>query len=184
MSFSRISGSISQRWYKRRQLFSKQLPAEVRSWLFDASSLTARLVRFSSSNFHVELLSQEIRRPTADEAIALGISGHQFALIRQVHLCCRNKPVVYARTVIPLSTLKGAERSYANLGSRPLGEMLFSDRTMRRDEVMVTQLLPVHSLYEKTNAEGEAVWGRRSIFYVGGKPLLVSEYYLPALFSH
>lgn len=177
------SSGISQRWYQRKQLFSKHLSAEKRSWLFDASSLTARLVRYSSGDFHVEVLSQEIRRPTLDEAKVLKISSQRYALIRQVHLCCKNKVVVYARTVIPLSTLKEAERSYGTLGNRPLGAMLFSDRSMQRDEVMVTQLLPDNALYEKTGAQGEAVWGRRSVFHVGGKPLLVSEYYLPALFS-
>lgn len=177
------SGVIAQPWYRHKQLFSKQLTAVVRGWLFDASSLTAKLIRHGAGDFHVELLSQEIRRPTQDEAEILNIKNGRYALIRQVHLCCKGKPVVYARTVIPLSTLTGAERSYGNLGSRPLGAMLFADRSMRREEVMVTQLSPEHDLYEKTGAQVELVWGRRSVFRVGGKPLLVSEYYLPALFN-
>lgn len=106
----------------------------------------------------------------------------RFALIRQVRLYCNNKAVVYARTVIPLSTLSGAQRSYGNLGSRPLGAMLFADRSMCREEVMVTQLSPNNDMYKKTGLQGELVWGRRSVFKVGGKPLLVSEYYLPDLF--
>ena len=179
MSFS----DISQRWCRRSQLFSKNLPSNVRSWLFDTSSLTAKLIRYSSGQFHVELLSQEVARPTLDEAQALNISEDQFALIRQVHLCCEDRPVVYARTIIPLSTLTGAERGYGNLGNRPLGAMLFADKSMRRDEVMVTQLLPGNSLHDKTGAAGVPVWGRRSVFHVGDKPLLVSEYYLPCLFS-
>ena len=178
-----MSSGILQRWYKRRQLFSKYLPLEVRSWLFDVTSLTARLIRHCSGDFHVELLSREIRRPTWDEAKVLNIANKQHALIRQVRLCCGNKAVVYARTVIPLSTLKGAERSYASLGNRPLGAMLFSDKTMRREEVMVTQLLPESPLYEKTGTQNDVIWGRRSVFHVGDKPLLVSEYYLPDLFS-
>lgn len=177
------SGSISQRWYKRRQLFSKRPSTEVRSWLFDHASLTARLIRHSVGDFRVELLSQEIRRPTLDEAEALNISTDRFALIRQVNLCCAGQAVVYARTVIPLSTLTGAERSYSNLGTRPLGAMLFSDRSMQREEVTVTQLQTDDALYKKTKAQGEVVWGRRSVFKVGGKPLLVSEYYLPNLFN-
>lgn len=179
MSFS----SISQRWYQRNQLSSERLPAKVRSWLFDSSSLTAKLIRHCAGDFRVELLSQEIRRPTLDESKVLNIANNRFALIRQVHLCCGGKAVVYARTVIPLSTLTGAERHYGNLGSRPLGAMLFADRSMRREKVMVTQLLSDNALYEKTEAGGEPVWGRRSVFYVGNKPLLVSEYYLPNLFS-
>ncbi|MDH3342446.1 MAG: chorismate lyase [Gammaproteobacteria bacterium] len=177
-----FSSRSQQRWYRRRQLFAKKLPLAVAAWLFDASSLTARLIRYSSGDFHVEVLSQEVRRPTWDEAKVLNIKQNRSALIRQVRLCCHNKAVVYARTVIPLSTLTGAERSYGNLGSRPLGAMLFADQTMRRQEVEVTTLLPGTALYEKTGANGGVIWGRRSVFYVGGKPLLVSEYYLPELF--
>ena len=118
-----------------------------------------------------------------DEADVLNIPHAHFALIRQVNLYCHNQPVVYARTVIPLSTLSGAQRRYGNLGDRPLGAVLFSDRSMRREEVMVTQLLSTNALYKKTGAQGKPVWGRRSVFKVGGKPLLVSEYYLPSLFS-
>lgn len=177
------SSHLAQRWYRRRQLFSKNLPAELRSWLFDASSLTARLIRHGGGDFHVEVLSQAIGRATADEAKALDMSVSRYALIRQVHLFCGNRAVVYARTVIPLSTLKGAERRYASLGSRPLGVMLFADRSMRREEIMVTRLSPESALFEKTGAQGKALWGRRSVFRVGGKPLLVSEYYLPGLLA-
>ena len=83
--------------------------------------------------------------------------------------------------VIPFSTLTGKQRLYANLGTRPLGAMLFADRTMQRDEVMVTSLsgndLPTGLGLENH----DTVWGRRSVFRVGGKPLLVSEYFLPAI---
>ena len=177
------SANISQHWYRRRQLFFNQLPTIESAWLFDASSLTARLIRYSSGDFRVELLSQEIKRPGRDEAKALNMAYHQFALIRQVHLCFGNQVMVYARTVIPLSTLTGAQRSYGNLGDRPLGAMLFADRSMRREEVMVTKLSAGNDLYKKTAAQNEPIWGRRSVFHVGEKPLLVSEYYLPELFS-
>lgn len=177
------SSHISQRWYRRRQLLSKNLSAELRSWLFDVSSLTARLIRHGGGDFHVEVLSQQIGRTTADEAKVLHMGSGQYALIRQVRLFCGNRAVVYARTVIPLSTLKGAERRYANVGNRPLGGMLFADRSMQREEIMVTRLTGESPLYEKTGAQGEVLWGRRSLFRVGGKPLLVSEYYLPGLLA-
>ena len=175
---------LYQHWYQRRQLLTRPLPAEVSSWLFDPASLTARLKRMCPGKFCVELLSQEIKRPALDEMKALDIVYGDSALIREVHLCCDHKPVVYARTVIPLSTLTGAQRSYGNLGNRPLGAMLFADRSMKRGEVMVSRLLPEDVLYEKTGSAGEAVWGRRSVFHVGGKPLLVSEYYLPTLLKN
>ena len=182
-AFSMSSLKLNQHWYHRRQLFTCPIPVEVRSWLFDPSSLTARLIRMCSGEFRVELLSQRIEKPALDEIKALNLTYGDWALVREVHLYCKNKPVVYARTVIPLSTLTGAQRSYGNLGNRPLGAMLFADKTMTRDEVMVSKLLSESALHVKTGVIGEDVWGRRSVFRVGGKPLLVSEYYLPTLFG-
>lgn len=178
------SPSLFQRWYFRRQLFSRHVPVNVRSWLFDPSSLTARLIRLCPGKFRVELLLQEVKRPSLDEVKALGLAYAESALVREVLLYCGDKAVVFARTVIPLSTLTGAQRSYANLGNRPLGAMLFADKSMKRDEVMVSMLKPEDALYTKTGSTGEDVWGRRSVFRVGGKPLLVSEYYLPTLFNN
>ena len=175
--------SIQQRWFQRRQLFSKHVPEEVQAWLFDPASLTARLKQKCTAGFRVEVLSQAIQKPRLDEFTALGMKTGSYALVRQVRLCCGSACWVYARTVIPFSTLKGKQRIYANLGTRPLGAMLFADRTMQRDEVMVTSLAGSQLPDGLGLEELDTVWGRRSVFRVGGKPLLVSEYFLPALLA-
>ena len=112
----------------------------------------------------------------------MALNNVHSALVRQVLLCCDDQPLIYARTVIPVTTLRGARRRYGNMGSRPLGAMLFADRTMQREEVRVAELSATHEAnqYNKTD---EAVWGRRSVFRVSGKPLLVSEYFLPELLN-
>jgi chorismate--pyruvate lyase len=172
---------LQQRWFQRRQLFSKHVPADIQEWLFDPASLTARLKQKCRAGFHVEVLSQAMQKPRLDEFHVLGMQSGNYALIRQVRLCCGHACWVYARTVIPFSTLKGKQRIYANLGARPLGAMLFTDRTMQRDEVTVTSL-PGSQLPPGLGlAQDDIVWGRRSIFRVAAKPLLVSEYFLPAL---
>ncbi|UCB55319.1 MAG: chorismate lyase [Thiotrichales bacterium] len=173
--------TVQQRWFLRRQLFSKHVPADVQSWLFDPASLTARLKQKCRADFRVEVLSQRIQRPRLDELRVLGMETGSYALVRQVRLCCGSACWVYARTVIPFSTLKGKQRKYANLGTRPLGAMLFADRTMERDEVMVTSLTGKQLPDGLGLAEQDSVWGRRSVFRVGGRALLVSEYFLPAL---
>lgn len=170
------------------------MPANLESWLFDQSSLTARLVALSKGDFHVQVLSQQWQKMHAEEAGAMGIAHVQTALIRRVLLVCCGKPVVYARTVIPSVTVSGAQRRYANMGKRPLGAMLFSDRTMHREPVMVSKLPAssrVFSEYRRDcnienaapNIDRNDIWGRRSVFRVSNKPLLVSEYFLPALFE-
>lgn len=102
------------------------------------------------------------------------------ALVRQVLLCRGDTPLVYARTVIPATTIQGAQRRYANMGTRPLGAMLFADRTMRRESVQVA-LLPISHVAHQYAESDEDVWGRRSVFRVSDRPILVSEYFLPEL---
>lgn len=149
-------------------------------WLFDASSLTARLIDLCGDDFSVRVISQRWQLLDAEEASAMSLSDVRSALVRQVLLCCGDRPLVYARTVIPVTTVKGAQRRYANMGNRPLGAMLFADRTMRREEVQVAVLPASHEANQFIKAD-EPVWGRRSVFRVADKPLLVSEYFLSDL---
>jgi chorismate--pyruvate lyase len=172
---------FQSRWLTRRQLFNQTVPHVLLDWLFDSSSLTARLQRRCPGQFRVELISQKIEKPRLDEISLLGLRHGDSALVRQVRLLCADICVVCARTVIPLSTLSGKERSYANLGNRPLGAMLFADRSMRRGPVMVSRLNEADALFKYTGIVQGDIWGRRSVFFVSDKPLLVSEYYLPVL---
>ena len=149
-------------------------------WLFDASSLTARLVNLCGKDFSVKVISQQWQTIDAEEAAAMSLQDERSAMVRQVFLCCGDRPLVYARTVIPKVTVQGARRRYANMGNRPLGAMLFSDRTMRREEVQVAELPISHETNRYVESDGP-VWGRRSVFRVSGRPLMVCEYFLPEL---
>jgi chorismate--pyruvate lyase len=160
-----------------------QVPKEMASWLFDASSLTARIINACSGEFRVEVISQGWQRPMLNEEQCLKIRAGRHALIRQVHLYCDDKPWVFARTVIPHTTLRGKELHLAHLQNKPLGAVLFSEPTMRRSEVEVAEIRPGQSLFHtataRLNYDPAAIWGRRSVFYLHGKPLLVSEIFLP-----
>lgn len=107
------------------------------------------------------------------------------ALLREVYLYCGNVRMVYARSVIPLTTLTGRQRKLALLGSRPLGGFLFSSPDMRREEMELAEFVqgdPVFARATKDTCVGmEPIWGRRSIFRLVGKPLLVAEIFLPAI---
>jgi len=176
-----------QRWYRRHQLFNRSIPPILFSWLFDSSSLTARLIERCGDEFSVRVLSQRWQLFSQEEADAMSVRDSHSALVREVLLCCGDTPLVYARTVIPRSTIQGALRRYANMGSRPLGAMLFADRTMIREPVQVA-MLPQDSIAQQyvraANHGGNEVWGRRSVFRVSSRPLLVSEYFLPQLFEN
>ena len=120
-----------------------------------------------------------------NEAHALGINPNRFALIRQVELLCDETPWVCARTVMPGATLSGPLRKLAHLKSQSLGAILFASPSMQRGEVEISNISSAdktHRLLEQGGANLPAsLWGRRSVFRVYGKPLLVCEFFLPAM---
>ncbi len=169
----------------RSRLFAHAVPTAMGDWLFDRGSLTRRLQTASPQNFRVELVEQGWRRPMLNEAVRLGVSPDRMALLRQVYLFCDDRPVVFARTVIPVSTLSGAERHLGCLGNRPLGAVLFASPNMRRDEVEVACIRPGQRIFTRAtqtlDTQPASIWARRSVFYLSGKALLVSEVFLPEI---
>ncbi len=104
------------------------------------------------------------------------------ALLREVELLCGGVPWVFARTLIPVRSLQGPARRLTLLGERPLGEVLFADLSMQRGVTQVARLLPRHALFASATTHLQPVaeiWGRRTLFHLAGKPLLVNELFLP-----
>ncbi|MHB8742468.1 MAG: chorismate--pyruvate lyase family protein [Sulfuricaulis sp.] len=170
-------------WRPARRLNRSAVPEKYLSWLLDPGSLTERIVNRCRQDFHVQLLSQERRRPLRSEAMVLGMRHGSRAIVRQVQLVCGDTPWIYARTVIPPRTLARKFHRFTRLGARSLGSMLFADPSMERGAVQVASLLPSDELYHiatrHRHEKPAVVWGRRSLFRLGDKPLLVSEFFLP-----
>lgn len=71
------------------------------------------------------------------------------------------------------------------LGSRPLGAVLFADQSMQRKAMEITSMSTGHKSYAWTGHRGaEKIWGRRSVFILKKQALLVSEFFLPELYSN
>jgi chorismate--pyruvate lyase len=170
------------RWLEGRQLPRQQPGSALRDWLLDTGSLTRRVQEACVGRFRVRVEFQGWDRPRLDESLALRLRQPRRALIREVHLLCDDRPWVFARTVIPISTLRGRERRLAHLGERPLGAVLFADPHMTRGPVEVACIRAGQPLYaaavQGLRQRPAAIWGRRSVFQLGGKPLLVSEFFL------
>lgn len=177
--------SFAETWRPAAHWLQPVLPRVLRPWLLDSASLTQRLIRACCEAFRVELLGQSWRRPLLTEARALEIDPDRYAWVRQVRLLCGQVPWVYARTVIPGSTLTGPQRRLTRLRTRSLGAVLFADPTMERGTFQIARLLPGDTLFTLAAAglarRPSEIWGRRAIFRVNDKPLLVSEIFLPAL---
>jgi chorismate--pyruvate lyase len=155
-----------------------------RAWLMDQGSLTQRLIDASRGDFRVRKLSQSWQRPTHSEAQCLGLPPRQLAMVREVELVCHGKPWVYARSVFPQSTLTGRLRCLKKLDSRPLGALLFSDPTMQRTHFEIAALSNAKLENYFTASGCHYAWGRRSLFFLDEKPILVAEVFLPALEQH
>lgn len=166
-------------------MLRRRLSFAVREWIFDPGSLTLRLQRACAGKgiFSVRLLTQHYQRPLRDERRLLGMQDHELALVRQVQLLCAGQPWVFARTVVPLHTLTGRGRRLSSLGNRPLGAMLFADKSVCRSRLQVARLTAGDSIFDSATQGFEKIpveiWGRRSLFHYAGRPLLVNEIFLP-----
>ncbi len=176
-------GSTS--WYLPSQALKQKINTETLSWLSDEGSLTLRLKRYCPNQFSVDVLDEQWVKPDLSEAQLLGVPESQKVLLRQVHLKCGDSICVYARSVIPLKTLQGKHKRLSFLGSKPLGEYLFSNPTLERKRIEWSQLPAKSTLYKMAipdeTKRGGSVWGRRSLFSLDNKQLLVSEFFLPEL---
>ncbi|MGR9099329.1 MAG: chorismate--pyruvate lyase family protein [Gammaproteobacteria bacterium] len=172
-------------WRHNRPGARYHLAESAQSWIYEAGSLTRRLRERYQDAFRVEVLFHRRNRPFFSESRLLDLPGHRNALIREVLLAAGDKPLILARTVIPAETLKGAQRSLSRLGSRPLGEVIFSYPDLQRLEMDIACVAASNwspRLQRKVPIP-EPVWGRRTVYAVAGRELLVNEFFLPDLLA-
>jgi len=153
-----------------------QMPENLGPWLIDNGSLTRKLVALSKDQFEVQVLRQEVATPDAAEANALKITQKTPVMIREVVLKGRGRPWVFARSILPMTTMTGRLAGLRTLSNQPLGELLFQDPSMTR-EPLEAACLPARilSVPAALAAGDELLWARRSVFFLDRKPLLVSE---------
>ena len=100
--------------------------------------------------------------------------------VREVFLLGAGQPWVFARSVAARSVLEGSGFDLALLGTRSLGELLFSDSAFTRGEL---QACHYPAAWLPAAVREEALWARRSCFRREKLGLLVAEVFLPALWQ-
>ena len=155
------------------------IPEPYKNWLLDSGSLTKRLKSICNQSFRVEVLHQDWAIPTCSEQQFLSCN-QELANIREVLLLVDEHPLVFARSVLPASSLTGSNRELLNLGTRPLGEYLFSQASLKRGGIEIEQL-PANQFnpHLEKPYHLESAWARRSLFYLNEKPISVCEVFLP-----
>lgn len=175
-------------WHRRL------LPAgPLAQWLRAPGSLSTQLARVFGT-LTVQRIHQGRGRLRRDEAAALGLPAGQRVHVREVLLRCGGKPLVAARTVVETAALKGPWRALKGLGSRPLAELLFHDRRVRREAPACARLRlndptgrALKAIWAATTGcpwTVNSVWARRAIYRRGGRALLVAEVFDPAVAAH
>ncbi len=153
-------------------------------WLIDNSSLTNRLQQRYAS-FSVKPVSLKYAKPLLNEAKLLKHSPYQHALIREVLLMGNNEPVVFAHSVLPRTSLRGAWNNLGRLGNKPLGAALFANPKVKRTPLEFKKLSCHHPLFTRATkylAEKPVyLWARRSVFNLNCVNILVTEIFLPQI---
>lgn len=159
-------------WRLSNRFFCNRITGSLRKWLLYSNSMTVCLQQACAQTMTVEVLAQGWARTHRAESRLLELPIRQYAYVREVALHGNKEPWMLARTVIPISSLRGKARCLQfELNERPLGELLFRDYTLRRSPF-------------ELNAMNEMTWARRSIFTFKGYPILLTEIFLPSLIAH
>jgi chorismate--pyruvate lyase len=142
-----------------------ELDAQLLDWLLLEDSMTKRFEQ-QGKCVTVTLLREDYvgQDEIADELALLPAESRYW--LREILLCADGEPWLAGRTIVPESTLCGPELGLQQLGKTPLGRYLFTSSTLTRDFIEIGK-----------DAE---LWGRRSRLRLSGKPLLLTELFLPA----
>ncbi|TAN69330.1 MAG: chorismate lyase [Methylobacter sp.] len=170
-------------WLENRSGTRHTLPENVQSWTYEPGSLTQRLRDYYGAAIRVKILLQQWNTPFLTERRLLKLHENKYSLIREVLLHADGKPLILARTIIPTKTIKAAKSNLAHLGSRPLGEVIFSYPKLERIEMDVTLIEPstwTQPAIAEVNID-QPIWGRRTVYAITQRQMLVSEFFLPGV---
>ncbi|OTE98010.1 chorismate--pyruvate lyase [Crenothrix sp. D3] len=153
----------------------------MQSWTYESGSLTQRLRATYGNAVAVKVLFQQWRVPFLTERQSLGLHEQRVCLTREVLLHANGKPLILARTILPSATIKIANRSLSKLGTRPLGEVIFSYPHLERIAMDVSLINPNEWTTRAVDVGHiqQPIWGRRTVYAIKHRQMLVIEFFLP-----
>ena len=138
---------------------------EILSWLNEPGSITSRIKSFS--DFKLKLLRDGPGEVDANEDDLI-ISNYKENNIREVLLYSDEEPLIYAKSIIPLETIRLGLGVLGNLKENPLGDILFSNPEIKKE----------YMLFSKFESNKKIFYGRKGIYTVKGFPFSVCEIFL------
>ena len=139
--------------------------AEIKSWLLEQGPITKRIK--SIAEFRLELIQDELSDATEDEILFLKIDSEEIR-IREVILYGNENPMVFARTIIPNTTIEKGLRELGKIGNKPLGDILFEKDIFSKEDIVFATFKDEESLF----------WGRKIKYTVKDQPFSVMEVFL------
>lgn len=170
-------------------LWSTHLPAGIdpilRGWLTEPDSLTARLIAHSDQ-FRVRRIRQTTGLVGCDEQQILQLPRQVRVHQRDVVLECERRPVVFARSCMPMTATASDWPVFSRLGERSLGSILFGDPLVQRGPLQFARLSSRHPLHLSLQSvlgtqKNMTLFARRCLYRRRQGVLLVSEIFLPCI---
>ena len=137
----------------------------IKSWLIEQGPITKRIK--SEESFKLNLIKDEISAVDDSEKKFLEESSDKIK-VREVILMGNNIPRVYAKSLIPIRTIENGFSRLGELGTKPLGDILFEKEIFKKTNVVYAQFQDQDSIF----------WGRKTKYIVKNMPLSVMEVFL------
>lgn len=161
-------------WVAQDDLGQLTASPEARSWLTEPGSLTLRL-RQQHPGLAVRVLGEGLGCLLPDEALRLGLAPGTPAWVREVTLHEHALELVAARSVIPHWSPANPWCEVQRLGTRALGELLFSDPALERSGF---EFRLGASWRQPDDAPAQPRLARRCLYRRHGAALLLTERFL------
>jgi len=153
------------KWINQEEMEKTLFDSNIKSWLLEKGPITNRIK--SKHSFELKLLRDRVGKvKKSDKSFLDSIDGE--IRIREVVLFADENPKVFARSLIPESTIKNGLKKLGELNTKPLGDILFERDIFQKDEI-------VFSIFSD---DKNKYWGRKIKYYVKSYPLSVMEVFL------
>ena len=162
-------------WQKKIFLKSK-----IDAWLKISSSMSEIIKKRAS--YKVVVVNSLKKSLMENELKKFSIFRKEKLFLREVILFANDKPVMYARTVIPRAHLRGFWDELRVLKNKPLGEIIFDNKKISRSSFAYKKLSAFNDLFQRTCSLGinpeQLVAARQSTFLYKRKSILLTEVFL------
>ena len=113
----------------------------ITSWLLEKGPITKRIKKTGS--FQLNLIQDKLSKISIDDKKFINTESEKIKK-REVILLCNDLPIVFAQTIIPTETIENGFSELGNLGTKPLGDILFEKDIFVRNSIVLPLSQTIH----------------------------------------